>query len=99
MGESVSKSKKPIERTPIEPPADTPEFMWGAWAGCLRWALTNPEIRAQFEKDTGHLPFPMATTPIDRMIDEACGRDYEYLKSFAEWHDKNIWGPMDGSGG
>lgn len=76
----------------ICPPNTTPEFMWGAWAACLSWAITNPDIRSQFEAETGHSPFLNPVTPIESMIDKACGRDYEYLKSFADWHNKNIWG-------
>ena len=88
----MRNKQKTIERKPIEPPADTPEFMGGAWAACLRWAITTPEIRAQFESETGHSPWPSAKTPLELMIDEATGTNYEYFKSFAAWHDKNIWG-------
>jgi hypothetical protein len=87
--ESMSQDKNVID-----PPKNTPEFMWGAWEACLRWAITNPDIRSQFEAETGHSPWPNPATPIETMIDKACGRDFEYLKSFADWHNKNIWGEV-----
>ena len=29
------------------------------------------------------------------MIDEATGRDWEFVKSFVLWVNANVWGPMD----
>ena len=85
---------KQAERKPIEPPASTPEYMHDAWASCLQWAITTPEIRQAFERDTGHMAFTVGTSPIERMIDEATGIHYDYLKEFAKWHDENIWGNL-----
>ena len=76
-------------------PADTPEYMTGAWLGCIRFALGKPEIVAAFRADTGNKWEP-ATTWIDRMIDQQTGAEWAFLKAFTEWANVNVWGPLDG---
>ena len=29
-------------------PVDTPPYMTGAWIGCMRWAIGEPDIVAMF---------------------------------------------------
>ena len=79
--------------TKIEPPADTPEYMHGAWAGALSAAIKEPEILAQFRADTGNNWEP-ARSPLDKMIDEATGVDRAFVEEFVAWFNTNVWGPM-----
>lgn len=70
-------------------------IMAGAWIGSLRYALTREDMMAAFRADTGNTWQPGKTT-IDRMIDEATGADFDFLKAFAKWHNANVWGEEDG---
>lgn len=79
---------------PIRPPADTPEYMWPAWAGCLRWAVGEADIMAAFRAETG-IRWQPGRSGIDRMIDEATGADRKFLVAFVEWFNANVWGPTD----
>lgn len=67
-----------------------------AWVGMIRWAIGNPDIRKQFEADSG-IPCP-ATSGIARMIDEATGLPEKYVTEFAAWAHKNLWGRDDDAG-
>ena len=33
------------------------------------------------------------------MVDDATGRDVVFLRSFIQWANIAVWGPLDGSGG
>lgn len=63
--------------------------------GCLEWAIGETQIVAAFRKDTGNNWSP-ATSPLDKMIDEACGVGEDFLRQFIEWFNVNVWGPIDG---
>ena len=54
---------------PAAMPADTPDYMARAWYGCISWALGNDDVRAAFEKETGHR-YIAPKNGLDRMIDE-----------------------------
>lgn len=76
----------------IEPPADTPEYMHPAWVAAPRWAIGQPEIIEAFCRETGkHLP---ATRGINGMVDDATGYTADFVSSFVEWFNKNIWGAI-----
>lgn len=72
-------------------PKDTPDYMGGAWLGCIAWAIGNPAIVAAFRAETG-MNWTPGTTPLDRMIDEATGVDRKFITAFVEWVNVNIWG-------
>lgn len=74
-------------------PSDTPEYMLPAWLGCISFALKQPEMIAAFRKDTGNLWKP--GTGLDKMIDEATGADWHFIKAFVLWANVNVWGPLD----
>jgi hypothetical protein len=76
-------------------PADTPIFMFPAWIGAIRFALGTAEAMEGFRRDTGNQRAP-GKTPLDRMIDEACGADIAFLESFIKWANVAVWGPLDG---
>lgn len=70
-------------------------IMAGAWVGSMEFAFGNEEIMAQFEADTG-LAWRPGRSPIERMIDDACGLKAEFVAAFARWHNANIWGEENG---
>jgi len=94
----MSRADVTMRLTPkvsIKPPADTPDYMHGAWAAALSAALGQPEILAQFRADTGNNWKP-ARSGINRMIDEATGADRTFVEQFVAWFNENVWGPMEG---
>lgn len=74
-------------------PADTPEYMTGAWFGCISWALGQPEIVAAFRAETGNNWQP-ASDVFGQMIDKATGVDRAFLRDFIQWVNVNLWGPI-----
>lgn len=81
----------------IGPPDTTPDYMWPAWEGCLRWALGKDEILNAFRAETGNQWHP-GRTPIDRMIDKATGVDREFMVAFVAWFNENVWGDVSDLG-
>ncbi len=75
-------------------PNDTPAYMTPAWLGCLQWALSEPEIVAQFREETGNRWSP-GRTVLDRMIDDTTGAPHHFIVEFVKWANVNIWGPVD----
>lgn len=82
---------------PSHMPADTPDEMAPAWASCLVWSAGEPEILAQFRKETGTQWSP-GTTVLEQMIDESTGAAQGWLLAYVERFNANVWGPMDGTG-
>ena len=72
-------------------PAGTPEWAAPAWLGALAWALGGEEVLDQYRQETGDQWRP-AITAVDRMIDEATGRDWQFVEAFAKWFNVNFWG-------
>jgi hypothetical protein len=77
-------------------PADTPDYMAPAWASCMSWAISEADIRAAFEAETGHQYSP-PKNGLERMIDEATGHGNAYVKAFVTWANENVWGALDGN--
>lgn len=76
--------------------AECPEtdfIMQIAWADCLRWAVGDKTVLAQFTVDTGYRVVPPATSPIAKMIDDAAGVNADFPAKFIEWFNQTIWGP------
>lgn len=68
-------------------------LMGPAWASLLQWAIREPAIRARFKKETGHDLLSLASAhPINRMIDQATGRERAMILAFADWVSVNYWG-------
>ncbi len=82
----------------VQAPADTPEYMWGAWYACLIWASGETDIVAAFEADAGvKLASAFRSrSPLDRMTDRATGFERDVITKWGEWFNANVWGPMDG---
>lgn len=75
-------------------PADTPEYMVGAWVGCLQWAAGVPELVERFHTETG-VP-RQGRTPLERLVDGASGFNRNIAEQFVRWANVNVWGEMGG---
>lgn len=60
-----------------------------AWRDCLTWAIQDPDVLAEYTRDTG-VVFNLAANPIDKMVDAATG--HEPAAHFIDWFNANIWG-------
>jgi hypothetical protein len=78
--------------------APSKELMRGPWVSCLRWALGNADVMANYRAATGDEWTP-GRFPIERIIDSATGRDGAFIVDFARWMNANIWGEVDGRAG
>lgn len=76
-------------------PHDTPEYMFPMWIACMSWAIGEAGIVEAFTRETG-LKWRPASSPIERMIDEASGADRHFVEQFIRWANVNVWGPIDG---
>lgn len=63
------------------------------WVGCLKWAVSEPDIVARFQAETG---VTIGRTPLDRMIDAASGNDAAVVEKFVVWFGVNVWGDENG---
>lgn len=79
-------------------PVDTPEYMTGAWLGCIFWGIGDENILAAFRQDTGNQWCP-GRNGFERAIDAATGVDRQFVEAFIRWANVNVWGPLAGSGG
>lgn len=75
-------------------PADTPDYMVGAWVGCISWCLGDPDVLGAFRVETNNHWQP-GRSGIERMIDEATDADWRFLEEFVRWVNANVWGPVD----
>ena len=72
-------------------PEGMPEQLLPAWVVFLQYALGTPEIVATYRRETGDSWEP-GRTPIERMIDEATGRDVQFLRDVIPWVNHELWG-------
>ena len=79
-------------------PADTPRHMLPAWLGCISWALGETDCVEAFRHDTG-IQWKPASSPLERMIDEATNAERHFIEAFIRWANVNVWGPLDGGDG
>jgi hypothetical protein len=82
---------KPIKGMKEEP--DGLPLMLDAWNGCVSFAISQPDIREVFKKNTG-IDLEMLTkrSPIVAMIDKASGYEQDVIAKFADWVTVNLWG-------
>ena len=66
-------------------------LMAQAWVDCLRWAVTEPDIIAAFQTETGLTWEPPRPT-LDRMIDQATGAGEAVTRQFLAWFNEHVWG-------
>jgi hypothetical protein len=67
-----------------------------AWRDFIYWAISQVSLMEQFCRETGK-QMPSADPSVrrlERMIDEAVGRDDEgeWLVGFVDWATNTIWG-------
>ncbi len=74
-------------------PDDLPEYLIPAWLGCMRYAISEPEIVAAFREDTGNQWKPPANT-LEALVDSQLNRQEEFLVKFITWANTNVWGPL-----
>ena len=59
----------------------------------VAYAIGELEIVARFKTDTGHdLNQLTGRSPIERMVDTACGLDKSMMAAFCDWVATNMWG-------
>lgn len=90
----------PNRKPQVMLPEGTPEFMAPAYFGCLQWAIGFEDMRKQFETETGTSAPALPRSPIEAMVDKACGIDRQqeakdYFNKFKAWHDVNVWGDIN----
>lgn len=62
---------------------------------CLKKCAETDELVKEFDRlNNTHLSTLSQRTPLDRMIDEATGRDREAVQKFAGFVTEFIWLPM-----
>lgn len=52
----------------------------------------DQDARLAFEKESGMPPLAKATSPFDKLIDQATGLESAYVEKFIEWAIKTQWG-------
>ena len=72
-------------------PTDLPTYAIPAWLSCLRYTLGLEDVISTYRLETGDTYKP-PHNPLDAMIDQASGRDWQFLKNFVLWFNDNIWG-------
>jgi hypothetical protein len=67
-------------------------FMEAAWYSFISWAWGFPEMRAEFEHDTGARLLPQARSGIEQIVDKATGAAADEAAAFVEWATRKHWG-------
>lgn len=67
-------------------------FMEGAWYSFISWAWRFPEMRAEFERDTGTKLLPQARSGIEQLVDKVTGAAAGETAAFVEWATRKHWG-------
>jgi hypothetical protein len=73
---------------------DNDPLMYGAFVGCVRWALGNDDIMRLYRDDTGD-GFQPAKNGIEKMIDLATGNELAFFQRFSDWVEREIFGSPD----
>ena len=63
-----------------------------AWRDFIIWAFNNSDFRRAFEEATGTPALIPTKSPIEAMVDKACGVKEDYFRKFGIWATKNHWG-------
>jgi len=84
----------------VKPPIDGmktspygPDAMVGAWWGCVLFAVSEAELRARFQKDTGHdINKVLSAGGLDALIEQSTGHGREVVVAFCDWVTIKLWG-------
>jgi len=79
----------------LDPYLPAEPYLRPAWASCLLWSVTEPEILEAFRTQTGCTWTP-PRSGLDRLIDSAAGADREFVRQYVEWFNANVWGDPGG---
>ena len=71
-------------------PSEMPSVLDVAWVGFVSFMLREPDQVKRYRYETGDKWTP-GTTAIDRMVDEATGRDIQFIKDFVAWVNPMFW--------
>ena len=75
-------------------PEGTPRYMTPAWLSFIMFSLRDEQAIEAFRKESGNNWKPNGI-PIEMMVDDATGADWNFLKGFVLWLNKWYWGRMD----
>lgn len=81
-------------------------LMLEAWRGCVAFAAGNEDLRLRFcdecsDEVKAIMAKGVARSPIEKMIDSACGFDRDshrgskVFAEFCDWVTVNLWGEED----
>ena len=65
-----------------------------AWVAGLTWAAGNAQMVNLYRMDTGDTWTPAAAA-INQLVDEATGRDWQFVQDFARWFNATVWGDLE----
>ena len=77
----------------IELAPEMPDYLIPAWVAFIQYAISDEAIVNQYYTDTGDF-YVAPTNVIDTLIDQATGRDKQFLESFITWVNKRLWGEI-----
>ncbi|MGI4945868.1 MAG: hypothetical protein ACRYHQ_35795 [Janthinobacterium lividum] len=77
-------------------PADTPDHMAAAWAGCMTFAIGHAATLAAFRAETKNQWEP-GTTALERLIDKETDAERFFMEAFIAWANERLWGKMSGA--
>jgi hypothetical protein len=66
------------------------------WLSCIRWATADPIVLASFTKDIKSQLAEGKTLADMLDIVRAEDKEFEFLLTFIQWVNKNVWGEIDG---
>ena len=101
---SPAPSGKPVAATTAcSPPIDgmtlmpfgvaNDPIMGGAFIACAMAAIREDSCMDAFKDETGHdMESLLHQTPINRMIDQATGREKIVIGAFFDWIAETVWG-------
>lgn len=74
-------------------PEQMPGYMIPMWLGFIGFAIRQDWLIKEYREDTSDKYRP-AMSPIDKLIDEATDHDWQFIKSFVDWLNRNYWGEI-----
>lgn len=86
---------EPITREEFIEAGAPSNYLFGAWLGLFSTLWNEPDCHKAFCEQTGAMPLALGGSPIERMVDEATGRDREYMLKFAKWVTEFHWGEIE----
>ncbi len=86
-----------IDFREVESGSALDQFHFELWGGMISFLLGQDEVRQAFEAESGHQFALPPRNALDRMIDEACGRNADAVNQaaighFVRWATENYWG-------